>query len=166
MPSASPPLPFESCKAPLLQTFSRVLQQIIRHYGWIPKALWQSAFLCGHPNALPGEGKSFCPDCGDGIVYRWHVMRCAGCNARREARYCLRHWIPSHAFCQYCGENGFREETVDNARYHQLHKAYLTAIPAKEFEQQFHSQWPKPTQAFSFEMPGAKPRQPLALTAR
>lgn len=114
-----------------------IARDVYLSYAWIPLALWQSAFYCGHPNTIPGEGKSFCPDCGEGIVYQWKVLRCNCCNARLDTRYILRRWIPAYPFCRYCGESSFREESFDNPRFHQLYKAYLFALPAREFEKHF-----------------------------
>ncbi len=86
-----------------------------------------AVFSCNHARALATEGKTFCPDCGRGIVYRWVVLRCEGCHRRLESRYRFRQIEPMHCFCISCGEYGYRCEVLENPEFFQLQQALLLA---------------------------------------
>ncbi|MEB3286150.1 MAG: hypothetical protein VKJ04_01465 [Vampirovibrionales bacterium] len=103
-------------------------------YGWLPFAVLRSAFCCSHRHTPVHEGKCYCPDCGEGIVYRWLTMRCSQCLLKRDIRYRFGHWLPAQPHCVACGETAILEQFLESPKYHQLHKASLIIIRAKDFE--------------------------------
>lgn len=63
-----------------------------------------SAFsACTHPHIQPFEGKSHCPDCGIGVVASWVILKCSGCDKRRDARLCFGQLWPYEKHCRDCG---------------------------------------------------------------
>jgi hypothetical protein len=88
-------------------------------------SLFRSLFSCLHARTSVNEGKCYCPDCGDGLIYRWVVLRCIECNTRRDSRYRLRDVIPSQRCCAFCGAQSVLREYLENPSYFQLHQARL-----------------------------------------
>lgn len=74
---------------------------------WIGEALAQLSQLtaCNHRNAPMHEGKVHCPDCGEGLVRRWMLVRCRQCDRRRVAGYQGRRIVPVEAQCPHCGHS-------------------------------------------------------------
>jgi hypothetical protein len=58
---------------------------------------------CTHPHIQPLEGKSHCPDCGLGVVASWIILKCSGCDKRRDARLCFGQLWPHEKYCRDCG---------------------------------------------------------------
>jgi hypothetical protein len=85
----------------------------------------QSIFSCAHTNARIDEGKCYCPDCGQGLIYQWVLLRCVGCRLRRESAAFLQNIAPMQRFCPDCGESRWRLEFLERPDYFQLHRACL-----------------------------------------
>jgi hypothetical protein len=83
-------------------------------------------FTCSHGRARVVEGKTFCPDCGQGVIFKWVVLRCKGCNHRRPTRYLFRQVVPLEPCCTYCGEQEIRHEYLSEPEYFQLRYALLS----------------------------------------
>src|SRR5688572_13412662 len=82
-------------------------------------------FSCHHPNIRLCEGKCYCPDCGQGLVFDWVVWRCDGCQCRREM---VRGSWKIHVlqrFCPYCGSPDLTRQIIESPAFYQLHYAYL-----------------------------------------
>ena len=82
-------------------------------------------FQCRHARAPVAEGKCYCPDCGRGLIFRWRVLHCTGCNHRRETRYLLRQIVPLQTCCPFCGEAEVQLKTLVSPFYYQLKHARL-----------------------------------------
>jgi hypothetical protein len=105
--------------------------------GWLLKCL----FSCNHFRTRVSEGKCFCPDCGQGLIYRWIVLRCAECNVRRESGYFLRQVVPAERCCAHCGGAEFNRETLESPSYYQLHKARLVVAEEQDYERYCRFAW-------------------------
>lgn len=92
----------------------------------------RSLFSCHHARTPVNEGKCFCPDCGSGLIYRWVVLRCQECHARRESRYRLRQVMPSQRCCAFCGAASVFPEYLENPSYFQLSQARLVVFFEEE----------------------------------
>lgn len=88
--------------------------------------VFQALFTCSHTRARVVEGKTFCPDCGQGVVFRWVVLRCCGCRQRRPVRYRFRHVVPLESCCTYCGESDIINQYLDEPEFYQLRHALLS----------------------------------------
>lgn len=93
--------------------------------GPLIQRVLKAMFACNHGNTHVVEGKTFCPDCGAGVVFRWVVLRCSGCNQRRPGRYRFRQVVPHERCCIDCGEAGYTTQTLDNPGFYQLRLAML-----------------------------------------
>jgi uncharacterized protein (DUF983 family) len=82
-------------------------------------------FFCTHPRIAVSEGKCYCPDCGQGLIYQWVLLRCQQCNGRRDSRYLLRQVLPRYRHCLQCGEADWRLDHLESPAYFQLHQARL-----------------------------------------
>lgn len=87
---------------------------------------------CHHPAAHLAEGKTYCPDCGEGIVYRWVILRCAGCQHRRPGKYWFGEVIPAQSCCIFCGEKKISMEYLNEPEFFQLRYAMLSFKSDKE----------------------------------
>ena len=85
-------------------------------------------FTCNHANTLVHEGKCYCPDCGNGLIYQWVILRCCECQTRRESRYQFRQVVPVQRCCLSCGAQNVRAEYLQNPSYFQLKQARLAII--------------------------------------
>lgn len=76
-----------------------MLEQVV---GWLRGAIrvWGR---CGHRQLHWGEGKSHCPECGEGLVASWVILKCSGCNVRRTARSCFGQLSSLERYCRDCG---------------------------------------------------------------
>ena len=82
-------------------------------------------FFCTHPRISVSEGKCYCPDCGQGLIYQWVLLRCGQCHGRRDSRYLLRQILPRYRYCLQCGEAAWQLNYLESPAYFQLHKARL-----------------------------------------
>jgi hypothetical protein len=89
---------------------------------------WLSLFQCNHSRANALEGKTFCPDCGAGIVYRWVVLQCVLCQQRRAAHYQGRNIKPCQECCIQCGHSQTQALYLDNPQVYQLQHALLQPL--------------------------------------
>lgn len=99
----------------------------LRLFNWL--------FACKHANTAVTEGKSFCPDCGCGVVFQWVNLRCSGCGVRRDTAYCWGRILPTQAVCVRCGEGDVWPEYLENARPYQIHRARLVMHVDTEYEE-------------------------------
>lgn len=90
-------------------------------------------FVCRHNHMPMHEGKCFCPDCGEGVVVRWAVLCCSGCDMRRSSRYLFRRLMPSEAYCTRCGEREISVRFLENPLYYQLRHARLVWQDEEDF---------------------------------
>jgi len=81
---------------------------------------------CSHGNTRVVEGKTFCPDCGVGVVFRWVVLRCSGCHQRRPGRYWMRQVVPQERCCTYCGDANYETQVLENPSFYQIRHAMLS----------------------------------------
>jgi hypothetical protein len=86
----------------------------------------KSIFTCAHTQCHASEGKTYCPDCGTGIVFRWTTLCCNGCGRKRPARYRFRQVVPLEACCIHCGEAAYERQFLSNPEYFQLRYALLS----------------------------------------
>lgn len=89
-------------------------------------SILQSLFTCSHARALGVEGKTYCPDCGKGVIFRWVVHRCVGCHQRRPTRYLFRNVVPLHQCCTFCGEEASERVYLSEPEFFQLRHALLS----------------------------------------
>jgi hypothetical protein len=80
---------------------------------------------CRHGSTRVVEGKTFCPDCGVGVVYEWVILKCKGCRQKRAARYWFNQVVPYQSCCSMCGEVACIEETHASLQFYQLSHALL-----------------------------------------
>jgi hypothetical protein len=99
--------------------------------GWILKWL----FSCRHWRTPVNEGKCYCPDCGQGVIFQWVVVRCTTCRVRVDSRMLLRQVLPVRRCCPACGERAFRFEYLESPSYFQLHKAQLVVREEQDYLQ-------------------------------
>lgn len=97
--------------------------------GWIFKC----TFSCNHLRTPINEGQCYCPDCGQGLVYQWVVLRCTECRVRRESRYYLRHVVPAQRCCVWCGHDAVQVEFLETPLYFQLNQARLIVQEAQQY---------------------------------
>ena len=115
-------------KAPI---FSVLLQEF-RHLWTV---FLNSHQVCHHRGLSYEEGKSYCPQCGCGVIFRWVVLRCQGCHIRRSSQYCLNSLVPSQPCCHQCGERAFRHEYIEQPEFYLLDKAMLIVQNEEEYWQ-------------------------------
>ncbi len=87
----------------------------------------QLSWKCRHPRMPIAEGQCYCPDCGEGVVFQWVSLRCAGCLHRRATQYSLRRVFPKEAQCPACGTREVVQEMLESPHYYQALKAQLVA---------------------------------------
>ncbi len=86
----------------------------------------EALFSCCHHHAQPTEGKTYCPDCGCGLIFKWVVIRCQSCGQRRAGQYRFRTVIPADTCCTFCGDNQWIHQELINPEFYQLHYAMLS----------------------------------------
>lgn len=106
---------------------------LYRVEGWRVFRCFTALLGCNHTRTPVHEGKCFCPDCGEGVIFQWVVLHCAGCGHKRDSRYWLRRVIPITPCCTGCGEAGFSPVYLESPQYYQLYKAKLVAREEREF---------------------------------
>lgn len=107
---------------------------LITTLQWLLKCV----FTCNHGRTAPKEGKCFCPDCGQGVIFQWVVMRCESCNHRADSRLLLRQLTPSQRCCANCGQASFYYDYLDDPSYFQLHRARLVVREEADYLQGRH----------------------------
>jgi hypothetical protein len=80
---------------------------------------------CTHPHLTLDEGMCYCPDCGKGLIFKWVFIRCNGCHQRRNSVSFWEQIIPCHPFCQFCGEQSWHLQYLEQPEFFQLHTASL-----------------------------------------
>ncbi len=108
------------------------MESFLQWVEWMDRFLRVGLF-CNHSRTPASEGKCHCPDCGRGVVMQWVVLRCVGCNVRRDSRYMLRRLVPADRCCTHCGESGYRLDYLDSPAFYQLQKASLLVQEESEF---------------------------------
>jgi hypothetical protein len=83
---------------------------------------------CTHPHLKLDEGKCYCPDCGDGLIFKWVFIRCNGCQHRRNSISFWEQIAPQHPFCPECGERGWHLQYLEQPEFFQLHSASLVLL--------------------------------------
>ncbi len=94
--------------------------------------LLKALVTCSHARANAVEGKTFCPDCGQGVVFRWVVLKCVGCGQRRSACYRFRQVAPVDLCCRFCGDPSWEARVLVDPEYYQLRYALLQYEPDPE----------------------------------
>lgn len=125
-----------------------------------------AVFTCNHGRVHGTEGKTYCPDCGRGILLRWVVLRCEGCGQRRPGHYRFRHVIPTDAHCIACGHTGVERHYLIEPEFYQLRHALLSFEPEPSDEGENHlTAWFHRTWQNAFTQPEATShRVPLLLS--
>lgn len=110
---------------------------------WLSGLAWllKCCLTCNHLRTPVSEGKCYCPDCGQGLIYRWIILRCTECNLRRDSRYFLRQAVPAERCCLHCGSTAIRWDYLETPSYYQIHKARLIVQEAQEYERQQAFAW-------------------------
>jgi hypothetical protein len=98
---------------------------ILEQLSMLLAALGTCLFACRHGRISVNEGKCYCPDCGQGLIYQWVLLRCRRCRGRRESRTFLGRVLPSYRYCLQCGEPSWQADYLESPAYFQLHKARL-----------------------------------------
>jgi hypothetical protein len=101
--------------------------------------LWWRSFLaltlyglkqfgqCRHHKSAFSEGKVVCPDCGQSLIRRWVMLRCACCHRLRKPVYWFDAVIPGERHCTQCGTQAFYQQAVPSPLApHHLPWAILT----------------------------------------
>ena len=78
------------------------------------------AFRCRHVRAHWVQGKTFCPDCGNGLVFQWVLLRCVGCRQPRPSLLTHGEVVPKARCCIDCGEAKTTRELLAEPQYFQL----------------------------------------------
>lgn len=113
--------------------------------GWLNTVL-SRLNGCFHYAAQPVVGKTYCPDCGQGIVYEWWLLRCSGCSHYRKARWVLGKLYLLQRFCVDCGHQGYLLERYTEPPIYHLDFVLLRSIPVGKVQFQAHLEMT----AFSF----------------
>lgn len=106
---------------------------MLQYLQWGADWLVKMVRDCPHTPALLGEGKFYCPACGQGIVARWVVLRCCGCEEKRNSRYWMRRVVPVEKWCPTCGERKARLEFLESPSYFHLRQAMLVLQSEQEY---------------------------------
>jgi hypothetical protein len=93
--------------------------------GTMVMPVLKALFTCSHAKARAVEGKTYCPDCGRGVIFRWVVLRCTECGQRRPSHYRLRQVVPAELCCTYCGEAAVHSQILLEPEFYQLRHALL-----------------------------------------
>ena len=94
-------------------------------------ALLFRVLQCQHKRAQAVVGKTYCPDCGQGVVYEWWLLRCTGCQRYRKASWVVgMPWLEQY-FCIECGHHACRiERYTEPPLYHLDHVLiYSKTVP-------------------------------------
>ena len=111
------------------------MEALVRILFWACR-IGQSIFTCNHARVSLAEGKSICPDCGQGVIVRWAVLRCRECNVRRAGRYLFRSLMPVDNYCTHCGEHETNVEYLESPEYYVLmNKAILVVQSEADYLQ-------------------------------
>lgn len=100
----------------------------MNHWMSVQTSLRQGLGLlltCCHARARVVEGKTYCPDCGRGVIFRWVILRCVTCGQRRPSRYRFRQVVPTECCCTFCGETASQIQTLEEPEFFQLRYALL-----------------------------------------
>lgn len=76
-----------------------ILQTLVWGLVWLVEQISR----CPHRQLYPGYGKFHCPDCGQGLVATWVILKCSGCTCRRNSKFMYGRVIPAENFCAACG---------------------------------------------------------------
>lgn len=87
---------------------------------------------CQHHHAPMVEGKTWCPDCGEGLLFEWVVFKCACCDQKRPGQYFFGQPKPQTRHCQGCGSTEYHTLVMDNPEYFQLRFALLRKTPENQ----------------------------------
>jgi len=87
---------------------------------------------CKHTNAPMVEGKTWCPDCGEGLLFEWVLFRCTCCDQKRPGRYQFGKPVPQTRHCQGCGSAEYQTLVLENPEYFQLRHALLRKTPENQ----------------------------------
>lgn len=80
---------------------------------------------CSHPNLDMSSNFQYCQDCGEMVELSWHVLRCACCGKKREAKSYLNEVKPVKRYCLCCGSKEFEVTKLDKVNYFDLRFAVL-----------------------------------------
>lgn len=111
---------------PRMKTMSvTLLRRVAPLFYSVVHALFESFLQCHHFQTPIREGKCYCPNCGEGLIYQWMVLRCNHCQARRPSRKILGQLVPQHRHCSQCGTQETTSITLSSPAYYQLDYAHL-----------------------------------------
>lgn len=140
----------------------RLLTQVVIYMVQPVVYVVQLMTRCQHVGIQAQEGKCFCPDCGQGVVFQWVVLRCQQCQAKRPSQYVYGHILPTEPCCVHCGHRDVVEESLENARYYQLTHAQLVRLDEQDYQTQ--RDWTQTVSAW-VQQPNS-PVQPVYLLAK
>lgn len=81
---------------------------------------------CKHSKITPLSKGSYCPDCGEEIRIKWHIVRCECCNTKRQGGTSYNKIFPTDKYCEKCGEKHFYIETIERIAFYELSMAVWT----------------------------------------
>jgi uncharacterized protein (DUF983 family) len=122
--------------------------KVIEALVWVWKIV-ETVFTCSHGRVTLSEGKCICPDCGQGVIARWVVLRCTRCNSRRSGRYLFKSVMPAENFCTRCGERETVIESLENPPYYMvMNKAILLIENEDDYWESLKPSWFEQTKAW------------------
>ncbi len=96
------------------------------------KQVLQCLFTCPHSHVQVTEGKTYCPDCGQGVLFRWAVLKCGDCHQRRGAHYRFRQIMPDTRCCTGCGSARLEKQILIDPEFFQVRHALLDFETVRE----------------------------------
>lgn len=108
-------------------------------------------FRCRHVRAHWVQGKTYCPDCGNGLVFQWVLLRCLGCRQPRPS--VLQHGkvVPKTRCCIDCGEAKTSRELLPEPQYFQL--PFVSLVLAEENPQTLEDFSPRTLHHWGIDIP-------------
>ena len=79
--------------------------------------LIKNKLKCSHKNALLNSNSGYCPDCGQYLVKKYYIVRCARCDIKRMARLVWDEIVPVNKFCSNCGSSEYYIEQIDKVNF-------------------------------------------------
>lgn len=104
-------------------------------FGWLGglirgmSSIMAKVMQCPCSRAPIAEGKTYCPDCGAGVIHRWVILTCHECGRKRPATYYGGAVMPTHRCCHHCGTQAVERQYLEEVAYYQLPWALLERQP-------------------------------------
>ena len=115
--------------ARILTTMATVTLYVLAASWRFAQAAWADAVRCRHTRTVMVEGKTYCPDCGEGVVFAWVILRCSHCRRIRPARYSHESVATEDRCCRHCGTHHVEKVRLEAPDYFQAQFALLEKQP-------------------------------------